>query len=100
MTVSNLLQEARALIERGWAQEVYSRSGDNGTEYCIVGALQKAADPGHYEAFQAAFKLLNLLTPESPGFRVKCCSLWNDRSGRTKQEVLALFDRALTEVTK
>lgn len=91
MTVSNLLQEARALIERGWCQGEFQIE----EQYCVIGAIETAREKYSARTGITAQKVLWL---HSGGG----CSLpnWNDQPGRTKEEVLALFDRALTEVTK
>lgn len=92
-STSQILQEARALIERGWIKRSYHDGGDR---YCIDGALAAAAEWGCHEIHNhpARKVISNLLGPRTSP------AIWQDHPHRSKQQVLELFDRALTEVTK
>lgn len=95
MTVSNLLQEARALIERGWCQgELQIKE-----RYCVIGAIETAGETAGEKYFgETVMTAQKVLWVHSGGGG--SLAAWNDTAGRTREEVLALFDRALTEVTK
>jgi len=107
---SQILQEARALVAApgGWTQRVYRRQ-DPATgqfAYCAMGALMAAVSEGDELLFyvqwparspaRAAHQALKDALP--PGHDQ--VSPWNERNGRTQAEVVALYDRALTAITK
>jgi len=104
MTVSNLLQEARALVEQGWCQGEYQLHGS----YCIVGALKEAQVRLHApgEIAEMALGALTGALPTSRGLVARAFPPWtrlipfNDSPKMTRRRVLNLFDRALTDVTK
>lgn len=87
-TEAEKLRNARALIEKGWTQGLLARNKDgegafsDATEavsFCAVGAcVRSGVSCGHLK------KLLGVDTTS-----------WNDTPGRTKEEVLDLFDRAI-----
>lgn len=98
------LDEARALIEKGWCQGAFS----TGECYCALGALAKAYDP-NFDDFSCAPKFPKL--PAAKYLRIavgarKYCGKsfgprrlrsvveWNDIEGRTKAEVIDAFKRA------
>ena len=92
------LREARALLAKGWTQDAYARdingeciySGaeENIVSYCIVGALQ------HIEAKNLAYGTLRKCLP----FGSRGLLWWNDTIGRTQDEVLELFDKAIAKL--
>lgn len=94
MTTIEILKGARALIEKGWCQGRYatdtngapaSERSDNAVCFCISGALFRlgagAGAPASY-AVRAAIDYAYLVA-------------WNDKRGRTKEQVLAAFDKAI-----
>lgn len=106
MTVSQILQEARAQIAAGWCQgtqKVLSLNSANEIthqRYCLWGALVASSadrDEKMRAADVIAAHLPNVYNGSSPG-----PAIWsyNDALGRTQAEVLSLLDAALTEVTK
>jgi rhodanese-related sulfurtransferase len=91
--VADKLREARALIERGWTQEAYSRSDDGRDAlfsdaeavcWCAVGAM---AEVGLASLCEMYFRRVI----DWPGGIIS----WNDAPERTQAEVLAAFDKAI-----
>lgn len=99
-TTSQVLQEARALVAAGWCQGPYSywEEIDGQQCYCAVGAvytvlgLVLGAVPPAEAALDAAAVAL------SGGAETSAIG-WNEDPRHTQADVLALFDRALAEVT-
>lgn len=94
--VADKLDEARALIERGWVQDncVTDAGGqpcsyDDAVNCCAFGAValltQSCRD------YWLRVQMLDLLSESIGGQEV---IPWNDREGRTKDEVVAAFKRA------
>lgn len=92
-----LLRKARGYVERGWTREVGARntlgmetSSTNryAIRWCTIGAMERAnAGPGEMVSHGRAL-LLSLIPDIS-------LAGWNDAPGRTQQDVLNLFDRAI-----
>ncbi len=95
------LIRARALIARGWTQEMYyarrkfkffgplvSTSQAKATHFCAFGAIT-AAEPDLNTRCDA-FAYLCKQVPDIIAF--------NDAKGRTKDEVLAVFDRTIQQL--
>jgi hypothetical protein len=85
--VVEILSKARELLERGgWCQ---------GTEYnyrgqrCLVGAVYYVA-PTYLDARVAVAALQRETDGAWPAF-------WNDKPGRTKEEVFELIDRVIAK---
>lgn len=121
MKVSEALQEARAKIEVGWTQKVGARDAngnpcivyeDVARSWCASGAIATALDLGKLgnasmgktdpEA-TARYERATLTRNKAEEFLVKAIDAltywsvpsWNDRDERTKEEVLAAFDKAI-----
>lgn len=99
MTVKEDLIKARAKIAAGWCQGVPARNAQGSPVYadssaavsfCIVGALS-ALGLGDYE-YSAAYAALHARSGMSC---LASLSRFNDTHGRTQEEVLALFDKAI-----
>lgn len=97
----DILTDALALVREGWTQNSYHNE-DNSC-YCAVGALYEASETSlahmlRGPAEQACKMLANEIQPINPiwtpGAVEKVITVWNDYSGRTKQEVIDLFLRA------
>jgi len=69
------LMNGRRRIERGWCQGVLNR----GDEVCAIGAMK---DHIALEMLMEAHGKTGLID-------------WNDEPGRTKEDVLELYDRAI-----
>src|SRR6185295_11040321 len=106
-TVLQILQEARALIAKGWTQGTYYTPDKS--KFCLVGALSEASGPldthtlatdvriqAYRKAAEAVAK--GLMVDSTPGehdeFYIGLVP-FNDQPGRTKDEVLALIDKAI-----
>ena len=98
MTTAEVLRAARAKIEQGWCQGESAR-GSRGTyidpaaseaqEWCPLGALDYVCYRNAYSYYDGARTAL------AKAMRSASVSDWNDMLGRTKEEVLAAFDRAI-----
>lgn len=97
MTTSESLKAAKAvLLDRGWFQGDFVN--DVTGEVCIVGAMNivedgtPRCDDDALYAESVASQILHCLV-----FLDRCDDIgeWNDMHGRTPEEVLALFDRAI-----
>lgn len=94
-TVKEALIAARQLlVDVGWVQGDFSKS-DSAQKcigYCAAGALYEITQNQAPQLTSPARQLLGL-TVESLG--AEGLLHFNDTPGRTKEEVLALFDRAI-----
>lgn len=99
MTPKEILIQGRTKIERGWCQG-YSALDANGgltraegpdaVAFCAIGATQNHQHPG--EEWAARHLLRLALGPRCDDGGI---AGYNDAPGRTKAEVLALFDTAI-----
>lgn len=97
-SMSQQLQEARALIAQGWCQgQMRTVHPDGSQSYCLVGAAF-AATPNRIERW-ALYRLLAQHLPDGFG-RFGDVACFNDSPSTTQADALAVFDRALTEVSK
>lgn len=92
-----ILDDAKALIEKGWHQGYYARdvhgerrhpTDANAVAFCAIGALERAAEDQSVLALAIAKRAVRLAVPgeDVVGF--------NDAPGRTKEEVAAVFEAA------
>jgi uncharacterized protein (TIGR02266 family) len=92
-----VLLVARDLLhEKGWTQLT---ARDTAGSYCLTGALSKAAGQDR-DAYRAALQSVGprLRVPACAfgGFDCHCAVLsWNDREGRTKNQVIAKLDEVI-----
>lgn len=94
------LDEARALIEKGWTQHVYVERQGRQACYCLLGAVSKAAvgAPDYEKGLLRSHKKLERAV--SPVLRALGCAdafsaaVWNDARGRTQAEVVEVLGRA------
>lgn len=103
--VRDVLIEARRLIAAGWCQGGFARCDAGGckiddpaaTHFCIVGALRAAGYRVTRGAPNRTLAAELLVSQAMTGLEIYAVNLvlWNDRPGRTQEEVLALLDRAL-----
>lgn len=89
-----LLNKAKHLIENvGWHQGCFSTVDSNGNVcgYCVMGALRQARDENDdlFMEYSAAYHYI--MDRLGVNTRVEIYQ-YNDDQGRTKEEVLALFD--------
>lgn len=85
MTAKGLLIEARKKIaEDGWTQGWYHNQG----RYCAMGALFFVTNTTDPTEFDSAVEILKGVVGEN-------VVAFNDARGRTQDEVLAAFDKAI-----
>lgn len=90
MTTHDVLRKARAyLLEHGWQQGDY---GIQGGRRCALGAIKSARDPDTYvsDEHPAVLALGDVVEDQF------VCR-WNDEDGRTLDEVIAAFDKAIIQ---
>ncbi len=97
MTQKELLLHARAKIEKGWCQHSEAQGADGcsvspdsaeAVAFCILGAI-----PGHVIPLLRTALRARLGCP--PWIPVSLAH-YNDATERTKDEILSLFDEAIT----
>lgn len=106
MTVNAHLAAARARIVQGWCQKAVARNAAgvsvevnavDAVSWCIYGALAKAdhdvGDHYHHHSVDLMREAHAALDPQDGHARL--LGLWNDARGRTKEEVLTVFDNAI-----
>jgi hypothetical protein len=117
MKASEALQGARKLIDAGWCQGSFAKDKDGraayysadrrkAVAYCMLGAIGATCympsapynSPAYDDAKALANKVGDLLrkrvSPETS------LSIWNDGTGRTKDQVLELFDMAIGDAVE
>lgn len=117
-----LLKRARELIEAGWCQYSLMQNKADGFNYCAMGAIQEASTDLNISGYflseyknnkkKAELKLHNAIYPKrwwhifgtdyiSPDDNVEIGSIhldimrFNDQKGRTKEQVIRAFDKAI-----
>lgn len=94
MNAKDLLIEAKNLINiSGWKQGEY---GDEDQGFCTVGALVHADKDGDFDTYVSAAKALKQALKDS-GY-ITDVAAWNDAATRTKDQVLDIFDKAVSYV--
>lgn len=100
MTALEGLKAARAKVAHGWCQDVHARdengikvppSSDLAVRWCVDGAFLSAAK-GNANAVLAFLRAVGDSSIDS-------IVQWNDVVGRTQAEVLAVFDRAIANLS-
>lgn len=96
MNAVEILEQAKIkIIDFGWVQGAFYREGEG---FCAIGAMSRTIS-GNYEEYSAMDSLNN----DSYAKAVECMTYstggniigYNDLEGRTKEEILAAFDRAI-----
>lgn len=94
-----LLSAAKGVVSQGWCQGTLNTdSGD----VCLMGAVFEASDEsprsrGIAVAFDVLCEAAHLSLTSLPSNYKHPLADWNDAPERTQEEVVALFDKALTE---
>lgn len=90
--VADRLDEARALVERGWCQHTsWDCLHDGSPLYCSLGAIDMAA-----RSDRLARELMITSFAEAVGIAAKGAAVadWNDMETRTQKHVADAFKRA------
>jgi hypothetical protein len=117
MNTVDALTQARVLIETGWCQGSAAKTGDgrecfahseHACQFCPTGAVTRVTwpwepddDPELWEANNLAWEALAKAIRNEYGWDMSehlpwsVIQDWNDEPGRTKEEVLEMFDRAI-----
>lgn len=101
---------ARTRIEKGWCQKRFARDSNGegvgahspkACSWCTTGAVYVVTTStlDVFYALNALTETLNVSGRTLRGMRPDAMyyslGVWNDKEGRTKEEVLALFDKAI-----
>ena len=105
LSVGTVLKNARDLVTKGWCQDAFEVEGrDRVTRYDVLGALDKASEGYRHHVYASARFAVNeaILDGEFDGEPVRDDVIvdWNDAPGRTQEEVVAMFNRAIEYVIK
>lgn len=101
MTVLEVLKAARERVARGWTQHAHARlstgqptrSNDSAAaSWCAVGALGDGHDDSIETCATCAAETRLVIAAGAERFGLVG---WNDASGRTQEEVLQAFDKAI-----
>jgi hypothetical protein len=97
-----VLQRAKALIEKGWTQRLnYRDDTDGNRSYCALGGLYEGVwkSPNRMVSAKVELRAMNALSKAvagGVGGSYGSVISFNDTPGRTKEEVLAKFDEAIS----
>lgn len=92
-----LLKKARARIDRGWVQKKTSYQGNVCAMGGIMSAIQDREEPMGWTSAEEA--KMERLVQCLPGMNTTADVIhFNDAAGRTKAEVLALFDAGIARL--
>lgn len=94
-----LRRAADVLRERGWVQGTYV---DGGGACCVRGAVNVVlyGAPVSIECCDEEVQAMSALAAVAGIPKHGSISLWNDRQGRTLDEVLTALERAAVELTE
>lgn len=100
MNAIEILKAAKKqIVDKGWTQGAYARTASGrqigahagaAACFCAIGACQSVHDDYHAAHYEA-IRLLRLQTLNDSDIPT-----WNDHPDRTKEEVIAAFDKAIT----
>lgn len=89
--IAEKLDEARALIEKGWCQDSYAKRGC----VCSLGAINKVTSGNANLEFRTGWTDMTAALAEAIGvFCNADIPLWNDDPKRTQAEVIEAFRKA------
>jgi hypothetical protein len=91
---TRLLRRARELVAEGWCQRAFGKQISGKQHFCMSGGVMNANIELQLcgAAEREALHRLQALIPGRVGI-----TYFNDAPGRTKEEVLAVFDKAIGE---
>lgn len=98
MDVKQTYTKARDLIQAGWRQGSYSYHAESGSCYCAAGAIREAAGIGVAEKASDLFAPLAATIGGSTDEHEGGVINWNDDRDRTRDEVIAAFDKAIAQL--
>lgn len=91
----------KLLVEKGWTQGARARSAEGGLvppgdpracSFCLLGAFARTCEESSVDSSNGRLRaLLALWTAKATA---KGIAAYNDEAGRTKEDILALIDRA------
>jgi len=100
-----ILKEVRDLIERGWTQGTFARTEDGmqcdpededaaswALDGAICGALSELTPQSFHEE---RLRIAQILISAASGVEIKNLARFNDAPDRTREEILAVIDRAI-----
>jgi hypothetical protein len=102
--VVEVLKAARGLVENGWTQRTSARDviglaisaeSEKACSFCVTGAVWKAAK----KLGVRAIVVIDEMDAYCDRLHGKCAMQYNDDPGRSKGEVLELFDGCITAIT-
>ena len=109
------LQNAKALLDRGWCQHhmalnvyrwIVTPDSSEATHFCLVGAIYNEVKSSDNLDYYVRELLQNIADFEAdfPVYdrneRQAKMTAWNDIQGRTKEEVLVLLDETIARLQK
>lgn len=93
MNAKKILVGAKKLLENGWCQKHLNVIDENGNmSYCSIGAIHSAANNIALLRSQDRQRAYDSLRISIENYYI---DNWNDHPDRTKEEVLAAFDKAI-----
>ena len=105
MREREILTEAVALVSRSWCQGAAARdrkgrpvdfTSSEAYSFCALGAIERACGshvkPGESPE-QEQRRRLRMAVEDSLGLKGEGLASWNDRPGRTKEEVVLALER-------
>jgi hypothetical protein len=101
-----LVEARRLIVEQGWCQGAYARTREgvvasrteaNAWQFCAYGALDRAGQDALYHARVDAALALQGAYDEVKEHG-SALSGYNDAPWRVKEEIVALYDRAIAKV--
>ena len=112
MKVSQILNKAAELVEKGWCQDTEARDArgtevpwdhDSATKFCASGAIRKVANEGHegYVNITGPRSVLEESLVPHDRKSMSYCSIpaWNDCPDQTQEEVVRALRKA-AEISK
>jgi hypothetical protein len=103
-STTQVLQEARALVEQGWTQGPYHAVVDGMDCYCALGAIYTVVGlpclSHRANAHRGAQGALDWAAKRVSHGKTASAIVYNEQPGRTKEQVLHLFDVALEIASK
>ena len=99
-----VLKRARELVANGWTRKTIARDANGrfvtvlsreATSFCVVGGLMRA------QSEMGGFITRNLrrVLEIAADIEYRDIADWNDEPGRTKEEVLAVYDKAIESLS-